>query len=142
LKKRLLIIPTILVSVIAIMWMCLVFYPGYIAKNPFKYLKNSDIISISINLHPFTRGRTVLIDDNERIKEIVYILNSVVTYGKSATEVFTTGQVVQFTLLMKNGNTLNVETDNTYLFVNGKFYKASYEPCNKLSSIGKILTNN
>ena len=136
-KKKILMILMLLVLIIVII--LLLSSKGILGKKPFKNLESSDILSISVFAIP--PNKTVLINDNEHIKEITAILNTVVIYQRDDSGRDNFGQLVQYTLKMKDGSSLEVGAYNPFVFVNGKSYKTKYQPCENLNSLGNKLIN-
>lgn len=83
--------------------------------------------------------KTISINERDKIKEIVDILNTVVIYEEDDAGRQYEGQLVQYTLNIKDGNVVEIGSYNPFLFIDGKCYKTKYEPCEKLDSLGNKL---
>jgi len=107
---------------------------------PFKDLKATEVEKISLTISPSTK--TLEMEDREKIKEIVDILNKVVTYEEDPSNTQYYGQLVQYTLTLKSGATLKVGAYNPFILINDVSYKTKYAPCEELGDLGNRLINN
>ncbi|MEG0308118.1 MAG: DUF4362 domain-containing protein [Clostridium sp.] len=106
---------------------------------PFKDLKATEVEKIS--LYVGLPEKTLEIKDAEDIKEVVEILNKVVTYEEDPSNTQYYGQLVQYTLTLKSGATLNIGAFNPFILINQVSYKTKYEPCEELNALGNRLLN-
>ena len=131
-KKKSLIIGSSLVAVIVIL--LLIIHPW--SKKPFKYLSSNDISSVSVRLSPPDQ---VFDLSNDEIIKLTKILNSVVVYNKDSSYNQYCGQAVIYTITKTDGTTLTVSSFNPFLIIDGTGYKAKYEPCEELNSLGNRI---
>jgi len=136
-NKKVIIVLILLIAIITIIW--LLSSEEVLGKKPFNNLKYSDVSSIGVLATP--SNKAIIIEDNEQIKELVDILSSVVIYKKDESGKNYCGQLVQFTLTMKDGKTIQVGAYNPFIFIDGKCYRTKYEPCEKLNNLGNRLIN-
>ncbi len=136
-NKKVIIILILLIAIITIIW--LFSSEEVLGKKPFNNLKYSDVSSIGVLAIP--PNKAMIIEDDEQVKELVDILNTVVIYRKDESGRNYFGQLVQFTLTMKDGKTIQVGAYNPFVFIDGKCYKTKYEPCEKLNNLGNRLIN-
>ncbi|WP_113671080.1 hypothetical protein [Vallitalea guaymasensis] len=134
-KRRTLTILVISFITLAIIWFLL--SGRIIGKKPFKDINDSDVQSIGLLVIP--PDKTISISERDEIKEIVDILNTVVIYEEDDAGRQYQGQLVQYSLNMKDGNVVEIGSYNPFLFIDEKCYKTKYEPCEELNSLGNKL---
>ena len=116
----------------------IIFGNGF-GERPFENLKSVDIVDVSLLVTP--PGKRIEIQDKFQIQVLVDSLNAVVMYKEDDTGRESNGQLVQFTLTMKDGSTVEVTPYGRFMFINDKCYKTEAEPCLELYTLGNRLLN-
>ncbi|MBU3217385.1 hypothetical protein LL033_25735 (plasmid) [Clostridium estertheticum] len=137
-KKKVIVISIFLFLITTIIW--LLYFKGIIGNKPFKHLNKSDISSISVLGSP--PNRTVVINKEEQIDEVVDTLNTVPTYQKVDSSKIIVGQLIQFTLTMKDGSILKLKVFTPTIVINGQSYLSKYGFCEELNALGNKLLKN
>lgn len=106
-------------------------------EKPFARLTASDIASATLYAVP--PSAEIAISDQQILSELVDILHSVKVYDKSEEGREYAGQLVQFTLTLKDGSVLAVGAYNPFLYINEIGYKTAYGPCQRLNRLGNRL---
>lgn len=133
------ILKSVILLLLIVITIGLLYFKGIIEKKPFKNLNSSDISSIRLLANP--PNRTVLFYKKEQINEVVDILNTVSTYQKVNSGKIIVGQLIQFTLTMKDGRVLKLKVDNPTIVINGQTYLSKNKFCEELNSLGNKLLN-
>ena len=105
--------------------------------RPVPGIDAGDVSSVLVTVRP--QDRELLVKDSEQIKEIVGIINAVVTYEKSDDRREYAGQYAGLALHMKTGENIEVAAYNPLIIINGQGCKTEYEPCEKLNAIANRL---
>lgn len=106
-------------------------------ETPFAKLSASDVQSATLYAVP--PSQEMELRDQTALAELVEILNSVKVYEKSDEGRNYAGQLVRFTLTLKDGTVLNVGANNPFLYINEIGYKTTYGPCQRLNELGNRL---
>lgn len=109
-------------------------------KWPFKDLTREDIVSAAVVVSP--PDKSLEIKDEFQLNYLVDALNSVVIYKEVSMEGMVSRPLVQFTLKLKNGNTVKVEPAGAQIIVNDTGYKAKQESSLELFTLGTRLVSN
>ncbi|WP_053985063.1 hypothetical protein [Niameybacter massiliensis] len=132
-KNKIIFIALFIVILIGIGMFC---FSNICGERPFMNLTNDEVVSINLIVRP--PETTISITDEIQIKELVDILKTIVTYQKKDSSGYV-GQLMQFNLYLKDGNTLEIGVYNPFIIINGTSYKTKYEPCKQLSVLGNKL---
>jgi len=108
-------------------------------RKPFAKLSATEIISAELFIIP--PEKIIDLTDEEDIEELTDILNEIVIYREDNSGREYVGQLVQVTIILKNGETHAIGAYNPFLFLNGKCYRTKYEPCEKLNAFGNRILN-
>lgn len=129
----------IIVSVIILLLITAGFlYTGnYLGKRPFRNLVANSIEKATVFIIP--PGETAVISDQETLTELTKILNQITIYQQDDSGREYYGQMVKFTLTMKDGTTLEIGAYNPFLIINSVWYKTKYEPCEELNALGNRM---
>ncbi len=106
-------------------------------EKPFARLNTSDIASATLYAAP--PSAEIAISDQQILSELVDILHSVKVYDKNENGREYDGQLVRFTLTLKDGSVLDVGAYNPFLYINEIGYKTAYGPCQRLNQLGNRL---
>ncbi len=106
-------------------------------EKPFARLNASDVESATLYAAP--PSAEIAISDQQILSELVDILHSVKVYDKSEKGREYDGQLVRFTLTLKDGSVLNVGAYNPFLYIDEIGYKTAYGPCQRLNQLGNRL---
>lgn len=110
-----------------------------LGKKPLKSLRTDEVSSATVELYP--PDVTLQLTEDE-IKQLVPILNRVVTYQRDDTYGEYCGQAVIFTLTRTDGTQLRVQAYNPFLVIDGAGYRTKYGPCEELNALGNKLNSN
>lgn len=127
----------IFISITLILGIIIVFYN--LNKKPLKNLNALDVISIEALAQPPNEIKHI--DKREDIETIVSKLREIVVYDK-VKQNDTCGQIITYTLTMKNGSKREFMISNPIVNIDGIFYKTKYTPAESLSKIYKELNYN
>ena len=118
------------------------FYTGnYLGKRPFRNLEANLIEKATIFIIP--PEETATINNKETLAELTKILNKITIYQQDNSGREYEGQMVKFTLTMKDGTSLEIGAYNPFLIINSTWYKTKYEPCEELNALGnRIIGSN
>lgn len=100
--------------------------------KPFEGLTADEVVSVSVNCTP--PDKTAETDDEEKIAELVKLLNKQTVYGEDEKEY--AGQSVEFILHRTDGTDIKINAYNPQLIIDGVRYTAKSEPCEELSELG------
>ncbi len=100
--------------------------------KPFEGLTADEIVSVSVNCTP--PDKTAETDDEDKIAELVKLLNKQTVYGEDEKEY--AGQSVEFILHRTDGTDTKINAYNPQLIIDGVRYTAKSEPCEELSKLG------
>ncbi len=128
---------TLFAGVAAIFSALLIVIGTSYGEKPFARLNASDIASATLYAVP--PSAELVISDQQILSELVDILNSVKVYDKSEEGHSYVGQLVRFTLTLKDGTVLSVGAYNPFLYINEIGYKTTYGPCQRLNQLGNRL---
>lgn len=134
LKKKLIITSSIIVLII-----CTIVLINPFKAKPFAKIKAEDIASVELFLIP--PDQTIPVTDHEAITSLNEILKEIEIYQEDNSGRDYNGQLVQFTIVLKNGETHRIGAYNPFLFLNDKCYRTKYGPCQKLNALGNQLLN-
>lgn len=104
-----------------------------IGARPIRGLTVEEVTAATVELYP---PDATLELTQEDIKELVPILNRVVTYQRDDTYGEYCGQAVIFTLTKTDGTQLRVQAYNPFIIIDGVGYRTKYEPCEDLNQLG------
>ena len=121
----------IVVSILLLIWVILF---NTFGRKPFAKLSASEIVSAELFIIP--PEKNIDLRDEEDIAELTDILNEIVIYREDNSGREYAGQLVQVTIILKNGETHTIGAYNPFLFLNGKCYRTKYEPSQKLNAFG------
>lgn len=107
-----------------------------IETKPFKDLSKNDIAEVTVKLLPPDTAFTV---NDEEVKELVEILNRVVTYREDDSYTEYAGQAAVFTIIRTDGTQLTVNAYNPFIIIDGIGYRTKYGPCEELNSFANRL---
>lgn len=107
-----------------------------IGAKPLRGLAVSEVTSATVELYP---PDATLELTQEVIKELVPILNRVVTYQRDDTYNESCGQAVIFTLTRTDGTQLRVQAYNPFIIIDGVGYRTKYDPCEDLNQLGNDI---
>ena len=107
--------------------------------KPFAKLFANEVVSAELFVVP--PETTISLTDKEDIAELTDILNEIVIYREDNSGREYAGQLVQVTIILKNGETHTIGAYGSFLFLNGKCYRTKYEPSQKLNAFGNIILN-
>ena len=133
-NKRIIIVVSILIIGILVVILFNTF-----GRKPFAKLSASEIVSAELFIIP--PEKNIDLRDEEDIAELTYILNEIVIYREDNSGREYAGQLVQVTIILKNGETHTIGAYNPFLFLNGKCYRTKYEPCQRLNAFGNRILN-
>ncbi len=133
-NKRIIIVVSILIIGILVVILFNTF-----GRKPFAKLSASEIVSAELFIIP--PEKNIDLRDEEDIAELTDILNEIVIYREDNSGREYAGQLVQVTIILKNGETHTIGAYNPFLFLNGKCYRTKYEPCQKLNAFGNRILN-
>ncbi len=108
-------------------------------RKPFTKLSTSEIVSSELFIVP--PDATITLTDKEDIVKLTDILNEIIIYREDNSGREYDGQLVQVTIILKNGETHTIGAYNPFLFLNGKCYRTKYEPCQRLNAFGNRILN-
>lgn len=108
--------------------------------KPYEDLEVKDISSVSVELMP--PHKTIELNE-EQIKELVEVLQTVVIYNK-VTKEFLAGQHVNFIITKNDGTILEVLPMGSLMQLSsdGTRYKTKYEPSNELNKLANEIEQN
>ncbi len=132
-KKRKLTIALAL-TLLLLITLVLLDYGNYLGKRPFKNLKADSIEFATVFAIP--PNKTATISDREALLKLAEILNRVTIYQQYDFGREYDGQLVRFTLHMKDGTILEIGAYNPSLVINLTYYKTKYKPCQELNAFG------
>lgn len=112
---------------------------GTFGKKPFAKLSADEIVSAELFIIP-PNDKISIIDKGD-ISELTNILNEVTIYQEDNSGREYTGQLVQVTIELKNGEIHTIGAYGSFLFLNGKCYRTKYEPSQKLNAFGNVILN-
>lgn len=127
----------ILISIMLILGIIIVFYN--LNKKPLRNLNALDVISIEALAQPPNEIKHI--DKREDIETIVSRLREIVVYDK-VKQNDTCGQIITYTLTMKDGSKREFMISNPIVNLDGIFYKTQYAPAESLSNLYKELDYN
>jgi hypothetical protein len=133
-NKRIIIVVSILIIGILVVILFNTF-----GRKPFAKLSASEIVSAELFIIP--PEKNIDLRDEEDIAELTDILNEIVIYREDNSGREYAGQLVQVTIILKNGETHTIGAYNPFLFLNGKCYRTKYEPCQRLNAFGNRILN-
>lgn len=133
-KKKLIIVSSIILLII-----CTIVLINPFKTKPFAKIKAEDIESVELFLIP--PNRTISVTDHTAIAMLTEILKEIELYQEDDSGRDYNGQLVQFTIVLKNGETHRIGAYNPFLFLNDKCYRTKYGPCEKLNALGNQLFN-
>ena len=133
-NKRIIIVVSILIIGILVVILFNTF-----GRKPFAKLSASEIVSAELFIIP--PEKNIDLRDEEDIAELTDILNEIVIYREDNSGREYAGQLVQVTIILKNGETHTIGAYNPFLFLNGKCYRTKYEPSQKLNAFGNGILN-
>jgi len=133
-NKRIIIVVSILIIGILVVILFNTF-----GRKPFAKLSASEIVSAELFIIP--PEKNIDLRDEEDIAELTDILNEIVIYREDNSGREYAGQLVQVTIILKNGETHTIGAYNPFLFLNGKCYRTKYEPCQRLNAFGNRVLN-
>ena len=133
-NKRIIIVVSILIIGILVVILFNTF-----GRKPFAKLSASEIVSAELFF--IQPEKNIDMRDEEDIAELTDILNEIVIYREDNSGREYAGQLVQVTIILKNGETHTIGAYNPFLFLNGKCYRTKYEPCQKLNAFGNRILN-
>lgn len=107
-----------------------------IGTKPLRGLTTGEVTSATVELYP---PDATLELTQEEIKELVPILNRVITYQRDDSYGEYVGQAVIFTLTKTDGTQLRVQAYNPFIVIDGEGYRTKYGPCEELSQLGNDL---
>lgn len=107
-----------------------------IGTKPLRGLTIEEVTSATVELYP---PDATLELTQEEIKELVPILNRVVSYRRDDTYRESSGQAVIFALTKTDGTQLRVQAYNPFIIIDGEGYRTKYGPCEELSQLGNDL---
>lgn len=107
-----------------------------IGSKPLRGLTAGEVTSATVELYP---PDATLELTQEDIKELVPILNRVVTCQRDDTYGEYCGQAVIFTLTKTDGTQLRVQAYNPFIVIDGVGYRTKYEPCEDLNQLGNDI---
>jgi len=110
---------------------------GTLGRKPFAKLSANEIVSAELFIVP--PDETIILTDKQNISELTDILNEITIYREDDSGREYEGQLVQVTIILKNGETHIIGEYNPFLFLNGKCYRTKYEPCQKLNAFGNRI---
>lgn len=123
--------------------LCVLFLAGgiltklyLIGTKPLRGLSANEITAATVELYPPDATMELT---QEEIKELVPILNRVVTYRRDDTYRESAGQAVIFTLTKTDGVHLRVQAYNPFIVIDGVGYRTKYGPCEELNQLGNDL---
>ncbi len=105
--------------------------------KPFAKLDATDVASAKLLILP--PQKEVVIQDEKNLSELVDILNTIKTYDTSDSGEDYVGQLVRFTLTLKDGSQVSVGAYNPFLYINEVCYKTRYGACQRLNAFGNRL---
>lgn len=133
-NKRIIIVVSILIIGILVVILFNTF-----GRKPFAKLSASEIVSAELFIIP--PEKNIDLRDEEDIAELTDILNEIVIYREDNSGREYAGQLLQVTIILKNGETHTIGAYNPFLFLNGKCYRTKYEPCQRLNAFGNRILN-
>lgn len=107
-----------------------------IGDKPLHGLTASDIAAAAVELYP---PDATLELTRAEIKELVTVLDQVVTYQRDDSYSEYCGQAVIFTLTRADGTQLRVQAYNPFLAIDGAGYRTKYGPCEELNQLGNDI---
>ena len=108
-------------------------------RKPFAKLSADEIVSAELSIIP--PDEIVILTDKRDFSELTNILNEVTIYREDNSGREYTGQLVQVTITLKNGETHTIGAYGSFLFLNGKCYRTKYEPSQRLNAFGNAILN-
>lgn len=107
-----------------------------IGTKPLRGLTIEEVTSATVELYP---PDATLKLTQEEIKELVPILNRVISYRRDDAYRESTGQAVIFTLTKTDGTQFRVQAYNPFIVIDGEGYRTKYGPCEELNQLGNDL---
>ena len=123
--------------IIFIFFICICSVFIFYEHKPFKSLKSSDIISAEVCLSP--PDKSVPVND---LDTLVDCLNEIVVYNEDKSYKEYAGQAAIFNISMSDGSKVEITAYNPFIIINGKGYKAKYQPCEELNMLANKILNN
>ena len=102
---------------------------------PFSELDAEKIEKVNINL-PLANANVKL--TKKQIVKLVDILKKIEIYQKTSPEELT-GSSMQCKITKKDSSVINIENFNSYFVIDGVWYRAGYEGCERLSTFANRL---
>ncbi|MDK2793365.1 hypothetical protein SAMN05428976_1213 [Clostridium sp. USBA 49] len=128
----------IVVSILVLGILAVILFSTF-GRKPFAKLSASEIVSAELFIMP--SEKTIDLTDEEDIAELADILKEIAIYREDNSVREYAGQLLQVTIILKNGETHTIGAYNPFLFLNGKCYRTKYEPCQKLNAFGNRILN-
>lgn len=110
---------------------------GSLAEKELSDFVAKDIASFQVTLRP--PDEKITITDEEKISELIAILNIVTIYDQDDSFREYVGQWVEFELTMTDGSLKNIVAYNPFIIIDSIGYKTEYEPCEELNAFGNRL---
>ena len=106
-------------------------------RKPFSWLDARQIDAAYITMTP--PGQTVEVSEEDQLKELADIFNSLILYQRDESGRSYVGQMVEAKLILRDGAVHIVGAYNPFLFYDGKCYRTKYQPCERLNQFGNRL---
>lgn len=131
-KRKILVVAAVILLTILVIAIGL----GIVGRRPFKSMKPEDIKSISIHLWP--PNETLELSQQE-IEELVGLLQQVKIHHRSWMHLFSGGQSCIMTITYLDGSVLEVNVFGSTVIINGRGYRAEYEPSEAINKFASRL---
>ncbi|MFA9380518.1 MAG: hypothetical protein ACERKO_05605 [Acetanaerobacterium sp.] len=106
-------------------------------KRPFAGMEAEDVVSAEMFVIP--PEVTMPLEDATVITELVDTLKSLKVYGRNNSGRDYVGQLVRFTLTLRDGTVMSIGEYNPFIYINDICYKAEYGACQRLNALGNRL---
>ncbi len=107
--------------------------------KPFSKLSANEVVSAELFIVP--PETTLSLTDKKDFVELTDILNEIIIYREDNSGREYDGQLVQVTIVLKNGETHTIGAYGSFLFLDGKCYHTKFEPSQKLNAFGNRILN-
>lgn len=103
---------------------------------PFKQLKNSDIERAFVYILPEDVYAEL---DNNKISELIILLNESKTYLKDDSYGEYYGQSITYTIIKKDKTKIEIKPFNPFLIIDGNGFITDYNNCEELQQLGNNI---